>query len=109
MNIKITIPRHNTKLMVKYLIRIFWLFIRVVKQNCGGTNYMNHFRSLRYLFLDNFLINPSWATEATSSPFWLKNWPRQKPRPPDALGLSIDRKSTRLNSSHVRISYAVFC
>src|SRR3989442_7894773 len=23
--------------------------------------------------------------------------------------LSIDRKSTRLNSSHVRISYAVFC
>src|SRR3989442_10104632 len=25
----------------------------------------------------------------------------------DALGL--DRKSTRLNSSHVRISYAVFC
>src|SRR3989442_4630302 len=24
-------------------------------------------------------------------------------------GLSQDRKSTRLNSSHVRISYAVFC
>src|SRR5690554_2062237 len=24
-------------------------------------------------------------------------------------GLNIDRKSTRLNSSHVRISYAVFC
>src|SRR5436305_4686787 len=24
-------------------------------------------------------------------------------------GVSIDRKSTRLNSSHVRISYAVFC
>src|SRR3989442_7242102 len=26
-----------------------------------------------------------------------------------SLPLSIDRKSTRLNSSHVRISYAVFC
>src|SRR3989442_7826870 len=26
-----------------------------------------------------------------------------------AQGLGIDRKSTRLNSSHVRISYAVFC
>src|SRR5699024_11369784 len=26
-----------------------------------------------------------------------------------AIGLSIDRKSTRLNSSHVSISYAVFC
>src|SRR3989442_8241792 len=27
----------------------------------------------------------------------------------DAIVLVIDRKSTRLNSSHVRISYAVFC
>src|SRR5690625_6119502 len=27
----------------------------------------------------------------------------------DALGLDLDRKSTRLNSSHVAISYAVFC
>src|SRR3712207_8442436 len=25
------------------------------------------------------------------------------------LGLAIDRKSTRLNSSHANISYAVFC
>src|SRR5690554_1959674 len=30
---------------------------------------------------------------------------------PDTLstGFQVDRKSTRLNSSHVRISYAVFC
>src|SRR5690554_2752329 len=27
----------------------------------------------------------------------------------NSSGLKIDRKSTRLNSSHVRISYAVFC
>src|SRR5690606_40397456 len=27
----------------------------------------------------------------------------------DAHDLSADRKSTRLNSSHVKISYAVFC
>src|SRR5690606_42117811 len=26
-----------------------------------------------------------------------------------AAGASLDRKSTRLNSSHVKISYAVFC
>src|SRR5690606_418183 len=26
-----------------------------------------------------------------------------------ALGRALDRKSTRLNSSHVKISYAVFC
>src|SRR2546430_12417480 len=28
---------------------------------------------------------------------------------PDRLGWNIDRKSTRLNSSHSQISYAVFC
>src|SRR5690349_22266617 len=29
--------------------------------------------------------------------------------PPRALSPPVDRKSTRLNSSHVEISYAVFC
>src|SRR3712207_9547679 len=28
---------------------------------------------------------------------------------PDRCGLLLDRKSTRLNSSHANISYAVFC
>src|SRR3712207_8737091 len=28
---------------------------------------------------------------------------------PARLGLDLDRKSTRLNSSHANISYAVFC
>src|SRR5690349_22887819 len=27
----------------------------------------------------------------------------------EAVGIGLDRKSTRLNSSHVEISYAVFC
>src|SRR5690606_40562495 len=27
----------------------------------------------------------------------------------EAIGITTDRKSTRLNSSHVKISYAVFC
>src|SRR3989442_10710314 len=31
------------------------------------------------------------------------------PAPRGVVPLSPDRKSTRLNSSHVRISYAVFC
>src|SRR5690349_23176880 len=30
-------------------------------------------------------------------------------RPLTAIDLFLDRKSTRLNSSHVEISYAVFC
>src|SRR5690349_24040447 len=29
--------------------------------------------------------------------------------PPDGVDELLDRKSTRLNSSHVEISYAVFC
>src|SRR6266498_5131843 len=34
---------------------------------------------------------------------------RRRPRGPHAPSRHADRKSTRLNSSHVRISYAVFC
>src|SRR5882757_11064893 len=34
--------------------------------------------------------------------------PEQSPRP-DRAGCGVDRKSTRLNSSHANISYAVFC
>src|SRR3712207_7582274 len=32
-----------------------------------------------------------------------------EPGAPGPLGLAEDRKSTRLNSSHANISYAVFC
>src|SRR3712207_8759810 len=35
--------------------------------------------------------------------------PRDRPRRRDALARFQDRKSTRLNSSHANISYAVFC
>src|SRR5215813_10550699 len=38
---------------------------------------------------------------------WICPWPAAAA--PPARGRSADRKSTRLNSSHVRISYAVFC
>src|SRR3989442_5955759 len=34
---------------------------------------------------------------------------RHRLTPPEPLPVDADRKSTRLNSSHVRISYAVFC
>src|SRR3989442_2876507 len=33
----------------------------------------------------------------------------ESPRPRAVEVIRVDRKSTRLNSSHVRISYAVFC
>src|SRR5256886_11272458 len=35
--------------------------------------------------------------------------PRPKTRPRRSKSLTRDRKSTRLNSSHSQISYAVFC
>src|SRR5690606_35831112 len=81
-------------------------------------------RVLQYHFQSSRTrIRPSCATEATSSPARLKMLPRAKPRAPPLQGLSCtyrcqssifrlrwkDRKSTRLNSSHVKISYAVFC
>src|SRR5215471_20754874 len=36
-------------------------------------------------------------------------WATAAPRPSGTRPASGDRKSTRLNSSHVEISYAVFC
>src|SRR5205814_10314310 len=38
--------------------------------------------------------------------FFRRAWAR---RPAGCTGISRDRKSTRLNSSHLGISYAVFC
>src|SRR5215475_5795203 len=42
-----------------------------------------------------------------------REWPRGLERGPGQAALAVerlgDRKSTRLNSSHVKISYAVFC
>src|SRR5271165_3621610 len=35
--------------------------------------------------------------------------PRHPVHPAELCAVSADRKSTRLNSSHVKISYAVFC
>src|SRR3712207_7432520 len=42
-------------------------------------------------------------------PHRLRRVRRRDPAGPARLTLSLDRKSTRLNSSHANISYAVFC
>src|SRR5260221_3773256 len=39
----------------------------------------------------------------------LEGTPHQKPKKKPGHDVAIDRKSTRLNSSHTVISYAVFC
>src|SRR5690625_5416727 len=52
-------------------------------------------------------VIPEWAAKkvlSARSTFWHSRWSSTEP-----LGNERDRKSTRLNSSHVAISYAVFC
>src|SRR2546426_2505901 len=62
-------------------------------------------------------LRPSWANASASSASNTASpvaAPGEAGRPfatrvTDARGSTIDRKSTRLNSSHLVISYAVFC
>src|SRR5690606_39925469 len=60
----------------------------------------------RTLHLEDYYIwcsSPIWGEDGKVHLFYSR-WKKEK-------GMSgwIDRKSTRLNSSHVKISYAVFC
>src|SRR2546422_2007418 len=52
--------------------------------------------------IDGSINDITWSTYASSVRF-VVTWPRR------AAGGGRDRKSTRLNSSHGYISYAVFC
>src|SRR3989454_2536280 len=62
-----------------------------------------------------FLIPPAWQFEDECRPFAGAVAVRGKPTPQfagrqrTAVQAESDRKSTRLNSSHLVISYAVFC
>src|SRR2546430_5497249 len=62
------------------------------------------------LFRSQFRISPEWRTEASFAPVQTCSDATATVvnQPPRQVGLE-DRKSTRLNSSHSQISYAVFC
>src|SRR5438132_2038174 len=50
---------------------------------------------------------PIYSGSCAKNSFAVARWPREPVRKPDKA--QQDRKSTRLNSSHTVISYAVFC
>src|SRR3712207_8035499 len=50
------------------------------------------------------LSPPAWASQTLERAFLTSGLP-----PPRIVVATTDRKSTRLNSSHANISYAVFC
>src|SRR5690606_41229945 len=68
--------------------------------------YTTLFRSNIFLFILHRVGDKPTTADLTSQVFFkaLTNLSRYQFR-----GLPLDRKSTRLNSSHVKISYAVFC
>src|SRR5690625_6767315 len=64
----------------------------------------------QYFLMDKFLINPSFTGDSDDIVFKAthrRQWDNMPNGP--VTTLARDRKSTRLNSSHVAISYAVFC
>src|SRR5688572_33487742 len=66
--------------------------VRVVQAFSRETENLANFQKLQDIYFDRFLVAAK--IFHTYMPF---------------LGLMSDRKSTRLNSSHSQISYAVFC
>src|SRR6266498_5374331 len=65
----------------------------------------------RVIFVDTEASNWTWDPEAQAF-YWHRFFSHQPDlnyANPEVQEAMLDRKSTRLNSSHVRISYAVFC
>src|SRR2546430_3498179 len=59
---------------------------------------------------DSAVMPPNdFATEWIARSSVIQPLPRSRREPRPDGGRSVDRKSTRLNSSHSQISYAVFC
>src|SRR5690606_39693491 len=122
---------------VKFCVKIRWSYQKMKTRNCGAKivsifiSYKPSFSLInqahdpkmvffkkqtlsRRAFLgttafisSGLLWNPTWGR----SKYQGNNLPVTFPHFPSRLHAFIwrDRKSTRLNSSHVKISYAVFC
>src|SRR2546430_1473960 len=71
--------------------------------------------TLRQPIVCNRIAEREWAIDGTPADCVIVALHKLLPEKPDLLisginhGANLDRKSTRLNSSHSQISYAVFC
>src|SRR2546427_3312357 len=86
---------------------IFFFFFLMIRRPPRSTlfPYTTLFRSVRVLAVERRRkLNPT-ARRLKIAPVLLAN----PVEVPDQIRLDRDRKSTRLNSSHSQISYAVFC
>src|SRR5215813_15170167 len=66
-------------------------------------------RSTLFPYTTLFRSSPATAAECRGHRPWYQRHSPAGKRPRPGQHARLDRKSTRLNSSHVRISYAVFC
>src|SRR2546430_7887307 len=88
-------------------VRIFFFFFLMIRRPPRSTlfPYTTLFRSV---FLDNLRQTIQWRKQVCDPCLML--WIVRKGKSNETLfGDLLDRKSTRLNSSHSQISYAVFC
>src|SRR5690606_41317361 len=104
-------------LFICFLLLLFFLFLRLIR-------YAND-RDLHFSLHDALPIYLREAEDLTHKEFTFSEWLSVSKSQPDPKSAPTekeikfqliddfieksDRKSTRLNSSHVKISYAVFC
>src|SRR5690606_40946397 len=96
---------------VLFCLVFIFLFIVILRPPRSSTlfPYTTRFRSLLLCAIRGLLLKDSHVFRCGQTKKGLQVLP---PWPITGSGVTvigIDRKSTRLNSSHVKISYAVFC
>src|SRR5690554_7547204 len=86
------------------IVACFWLSIVFISTGFAHTPNQQDSIDKAPLWLEQQQVNGVFETPQSSSIHW-----QVSQEALEAFVITEDRKSTRLNSSHVRISYAVFC
>src|SRR5207302_6763381 len=99
------------KFLAVFALSIFLLPAVTQAQHYKQTNLVSNLASITTPNPpDPNLRNPWGLTRSSTSPWWVGNNNSGTSTLYTGAGVIVsDRKSTRLNSSHVKISYAVFC